>query len=91
LKLAEEKWEKERKEKEEKDDREKKRQEELKNNNKPPENRKSVFAKFIWGNPAGCSKEDKCGFCHTENEYDFHPKVRFHTFPTILRCSCMPF
>jgi hypothetical protein len=46
LKLAEEKWEKERKEKEEKDDRDKKRQEELKNSNKPPENRKSVFAKF---------------------------------------------
>jgi len=46
LKLAEEKWEKERKEKEEKDDLEKKRQEELKNSNKPSENRKSVFAKF---------------------------------------------
>lgn len=46
LKLAEEKWEKERKEKQEKEEQEKKRRDELKNSNKPPESRKSVFAKF---------------------------------------------
>jgi hypothetical protein len=42
LKLAEEKWEKERKEKEEKEILE----EERKKENKPVENKKSVFAKF---------------------------------------------
>jgi hypothetical protein len=40
-----------------------------------PNRCKNVFANFIWENPAGCPKGDKCEFCHTESEYDFHPKV----------------
>ena len=46
LKLAEEKWEKERIEKEQKEEDEKKRNEQLKANNKTIENKKNVFAKF---------------------------------------------
>jgi hypothetical protein len=46
LKLAEEKWEKDRVEKEQKEEEEKRRAEELKMKNEPPESKKNVFAKF---------------------------------------------
>jgi hypothetical protein len=46
LKLAEDRWEKEKKEKEQKEEEEKRKAEELKEKNKVVENKKSVFAKF---------------------------------------------